>query len=107
MRDDEALTARRARALVNPFVVEIADALFELGGEAHRDRVLGLAAERRGWASVGPDLSHELIEAFDLHMAQAERQGAPALFALPSGRDGKGWALTEPARRLLSARGPA
>lgn len=105
MRDDRARSARQARALVNPFVVEIADALLELGGEAHRDRVFGLAAQRRGWASVRPDLSRELTEAFDLHMAQAERQGAPALFALPSGRDGEGWSLTEPARRLLSARG--
>lgn len=104
MRDDEGGQARRTRALVNPFVVEIADALLELGGEAHRDRVLGLAAARRGQAAVGPDLSRDLIEAFDLHMAQAERQGAPPLFALPSGRDGEGWSLTEPARRLLSAR---
>ena len=100
MRQEAMVQGEAVEALVNPLIVEIADALVELGGEADRDRVLGLAASRLG-VSAGADPSHALIEAFDRHMAQAERQGAPPLFLLPSGAGLQRLSLTDQARRLL------
>lgn len=94
---------RKAQALVNPFVVEIVEALFELGGEAHRDVVINMAAYKRGSKIASPALASELLEAFELHMGQADVEKAPALFNLPFGEGSRRWSLTREARRLLSA----
>ncbi len=110
MLNDEVAAARsrkrKATALVNPLVVEIAVSLMDLGGEAHRDLVINMIAYRRGRQLASPALAREMIEAFDLHRGQARQIPAPALFHLPFGDGSRRWALTKDARGLLKGHMP-
>jgi hypothetical protein len=90
---DEVVGARHARSQpATSAVAEIADALLEMGGSAHRDAVIDRVATRRGEMAVSEGLRFELIEAFDGHCAA--RTGRPALFHLPFGEGSRRWSLT-------------
>ena len=85
----------------NP-VAEIAEALLEMGGSAHREAVIDRVAIRRGHMFVSDGLRLELLAAFDRHLATAARKGKPVLLHLPFGEGSRRWGLTREA--MLSAR---
>ena len=82
---------------------EIAEALFQLGGSAHRDRVYEqVIANRRSNGKRLPDsLRLDVTAAFeafsDLHDG---RRDGPALFTLPFGAHSHRWALRDDGARM-------
>jgi hypothetical protein len=92
---EEVAGAKRTKGEVGKSAVaEIADALLEMGGSAHRDAVIDRVAIRRGQRSVSEGLRIELVEAFDRYCAAMARKGRPALFHLPFGEGSRRWSLT-------------
>jgi hypothetical protein len=85
---------------------EIAEALLEMGGSAHRDVVIDRVAIRRGQMSVSEGLRMELVSAFDRHCAAAAGEGGSALFHLPFGEDSRRWSLTRDAMRRVASTEP-
>jgi hypothetical protein len=73
---------------------EIAEALLELGGSAHRDTVIDRVAVRRGEPRVSEGLTAELLAAFEQHRARARLRKQPALLHLPFGEGSRRWSLT-------------
>jgi hypothetical protein len=100
---EESAGARRTRSEgPKSAVAEIAEALFELGGSAHRDAVMDRIAIRRGHGFITEGLRAELLAAFDRHRAAAARKGRPALFHLPFGDGSRRWGLTRDVLRLVA-----
>jgi len=98
-----ARTAKfKGAALVNPLVGEIADALLEVGGAAHRDIVIDRVAYRRGGHAASEGLRRELLEAFNLHCDRARCEGRRPLIYLPFGEETRRWSLTTDAFDFLT-----
>ena len=95
-----------AVALLNPLVGEIASALLDLGGAAHRDVVAAYVAKHRGWYRPPESLKRELAAAFDAYCGEASDPRAPGLLHLPFGPQSARWALTDRGYRMLRT-GPA
>lgn len=89
-------TARRrwSASATTPLVLEIMDALHDLGGQAHRDVVCNYIAANRANTGVRPPNTfvNDLIAAFDDHLA-AQPQGV-RMVCLPFGPDSRRWALS-------------
>ena len=104
---DEVAGARRPDGVNEPAgqsaVAEIAEALFELGGSAHREVVIDRIAIRRGHPGVSDSLRAELVAAFDRHRLAAAREDGPALLHLPFGEGSRRWSLTREALQGASA----
>jgi hypothetical protein len=100
--DEVAGAGRVGSEAANSAVAEIADALLEMGGSAHRDAVSDRVAIRRGQMSASEGLRLELAEAFDRHCAAMARKGRPALFHLPFGEGSRRWSLTPDAMRSVT-----
>lgn len=90
-----------AVALLNPVVGEIARALLDLGGAAHRDVVVAYVAQRRGWYRPPESLQRELRAAFDAYCGQASDPRATSLLHLPYGPHSARWALTDRGYRMM------
>ncbi len=103
---DDVTGARRLKGATGPtmsiVVAEIAAALLELGGSAHRETVIDRVAVRRGHSMASDDLRAELVSAFDRHLAGAARGGAPALLQLPFGEGSRRWSLTRDAADMAA-----
>jgi len=100
---DEVAGARRTRSeAAKSAVAEIADALLEMGGSAHRDAVIDRVAIRRGQMFASEGLRLELLEAFDRYCAAMARKGRPALFHLPFGEGSRRWSLTRDVMRSVT-----
>ncbi len=99
-------TARRrwAQGAPKPLVLEIMDALHDLGGQAHRDMVFDYIAANRANTGVRPpfDLYEDLLAAFEDHIDPAV--SGPRLLALPFGPESRRWALTHEAAARLKHR---
>jgi hypothetical protein len=85
-------------AILNPLVQEIAGALMELGGAAHRDLVIAHIAQKRGAYRAPASLASELDAAFCTYCGGA---GDLGLLHLPYGPHSRRWALTDQAYGLL------
>jgi len=104
---DEIAGARRTRSeAAKSAVAEIADALLEMGGSAHRDAVIDRVAIRRGHMVASEALRRELLEAFGRYCAAMARKGRPALFHLPFGEGSRRWSLTRDVMRSVSEQPP-
>jgi len=90
-----------AVALLNPVVGEIASALLDLGGAAHRDVVVAYVAKQRGLYRPPDSLRRELGAAFDAYCDGACDPRAPGLLHLPYGPQSARWALTDRGYRML------
>ncbi len=94
---DEVAVAERRPDAAGPTpadaVVEIARALLELGGSAHREAVIDRIAIQRGQDLPSDDLREELVTAFDRHRHTAEARGKPAMLDLPFGEGSRRWSL--------------
>jgi hypothetical protein len=90
--------------LLDPLVEEIAEVLFEIGGSAHRDLVIGYAATLRGANAALSDVKSELLEAFELHCSCAHPDRHCALLHLPFGEGSHRWGLTPAGREFVSSR---
>ena len=80
---------------------EIAEALFQLGGSAHRDRVYEqIVANRRSNRQRLPDrLRFDVMEAFEAYCELGRGQDG-SLFTLPFGAHSHRWALRDDGARL-------
>lgn len=93
-----------AEAASERLVVEIVEALLFLGGQAHRDLVVGrVAAMRTGTGDAPSDaLRAETHAAFESRlMLDRSRPGRPVLFDLPLGDESHRWALAREAATFL------
>lgn len=90
-------------------VGEIAEALLQLGGSAHRDRVLEfLAMNRSPEGEVQLSLRARAVAAFDAHSgSDRDSRGVRPLFRKPFGPGSHRWALTAEAEAFLRAGGAA
>jgi hypothetical protein len=88
-------------AILNPLVGEIAEALLELGGAAHRDLVVAYIAKRRGLYRPSEAIRRELDEAFAAYCLGASDPRAANLLHLPYGPHSRRWALTDHAYGVL------
>jgi hypothetical protein len=104
--DEIAGVGRRDSEPARRAIEEIAEALLEMGGSAHRDVVIDRVAIRRGQLSVSEGLRRELVSAFDRHCAAAAGEGGSALFHLPFGEGSRRWSLTRDAMRRVSSTEP-
>jgi len=93
-------------AILNPLVGEIAQALLDLGGAAHRDLVVAYIAKQRGVYRPSETLRRDLDAAFAAYCNQANDPRAPGLLLLPYGPCSHRWALTDRAYGLLRGRVP-
>jgi uncharacterized protein (DUF3084 family) len=100
--DEVAGAWRTKNEAAKSAVAEIADALFEMGGSAHRDAVIDRVAIRRGQMFASAGLRLELVEAFDRYCAAMARKGRPALFHLPFGEGSRRWGLTRDVMRSVT-----
>lgn len=91
-------------AILNPVVGEIAEALLDLGGAAHRDLVVAYVAKRRGVYRPSDEMRRELDEAFAAYCLGASDPRAANLLHLPYGPHSRRWALTDHAYGLLRGR---
>lgn len=98
-----------SRKGVDPMVGEIAEALLQLGGSAHRDRVLEfLAMNRSPEGQVQLSLRARAVAAFDAHSgSDRDSRGVRPLFRKPFGPGSHRWALTAEAEAFLRAGGAA
>ena len=98
-----------SRKGVDPLVGEIAEALLQLGGSAHRDRVLELlAVNRSSEGEVQLSLRARAVAAFDAHSgSDRDSRGVRPLFRKPFGPGSHRWALTAEAEAFLRAGGAA
>jgi hypothetical protein len=96
--DDER---RNSVAILNPLVQEIAGALLELGGAAHRDLVVAYIAKKRGIYRAPMSLATELDTAFSAYCGGACDPRSAGLLHLPYGPYSRRWALTDQAYGLL------
>jgi len=92
---------RREIAILNPLVRQIAEALLELGGAAHRDLVVAYIAKRRGVYHPSEALRRELDKAFAAYCLSASDPRADNLLHLPFGPHSHRWALTDHAYFML------
>ena len=92
---------RNSVAILNPLVQEIADALLELGGSAHRDLVVAHIAKTRGLYRPPAGLATELDAAFSNYCGGASDPRSAGLLHLPYGPHSRRWALTDQAYGLL------
>jgi hypothetical protein len=92
---------RREIAILNPLVGEIAEALLDLGGAAHRDLVVAYVAKRRGIYRPTEAMRRELDEAFAAYCRDASDPRAANLLHLPYGPHSHRWALTDHAYFML------
>jgi hypothetical protein len=90
--------------LLDPLVEEIAEALFEIGGSAHRDVVIGYVATLRGVDAASSDVKSELLDAFELHCGCAHPDRHCALLHLPFGEGSHRWGLTPAGRQFVLSR---
>lgn len=88
-------------AILNPLVGEIAEALLDLGGAAHRDLVVAFVAKRRGVYRPTEAMRRELDEAFAAYCRGASDPRAANLLHLPYGPHSHRWALTDHAYFML------
>jgi len=88
-------------AVFNPLVDEIARALLDLGGAAHRDVVVAYVGQKRGWYRPPEGLKRDLCAAFDTYCGGASDPRAPELLHLPYGPQSARWALTDRGYRML------
>ena len=88
-------------AILNPLVGEIAEALLDLGGAAHRDLVVAYVAKRRGIYRPTEEMRRELDEAFAAYCRGASDPRAANLLHLPYGPHSHRWALTDHAYFML------
>lgn len=88
-------------AILNPQVAEIAQALLDLGGAAHRDLVVAYIAKQRGIHRPSEALRRELGNAFTAYCDHANDPRASSLLHLPYGPYSHRWALTDKAYGLL------
>ena len=88
-------------AILNPLVGEIAEALLDLGGAAHRDLVVAYIAKRRGVYRPSEAMQRELDEAFAAYCRGASDPRAANLLHLPYGPHSRRWALTDHAYGML------
>lgn len=88
-------------AILNPLVAEIAHALLDLGGAAHRDLVVAYIAKRRGAFRPTDTLRGEIEQAFANYCGGAIDPRAASLLHQPYGPLSQRWALTDRAYRLL------
>jgi hypothetical protein len=98
-RGPERMT--REIAILNPLVGEIAEALLDLGGAAHRDLVVAYVAKRRGVYRPTEAMRRELDEAFAAYCRGASDPRAANLLHLPYGPHSHRWALTDHAYFML------
>lgn len=81
---------------------EIAETLFQMGGSAHRDRVIDamMAVRRSRGQDTGPALRAECLEAFEAFCDSTAGavEGGP-LFTLPFGPQSLRWALLDTTAR--------
>jgi hypothetical protein len=107
-RLDQVAWARSAKLRKSPslnlLVEEIMDALFELGGSAHRDAVIDRVAVHRGALSASDGLKRELLEAFEAHCGCTRTKRDRALLHLPFGDGSRRWALTPDGRQCVHSR---
>lgn len=96
---------RRHKTTASPLIGEVVEALLTLGSAAHRDQVIDLVARRRGAPFASDGLRREVVEAFDLHIAQARSEGRPPLFNIPFGEGSWRWRLSHDALQFLKAYG--
>jgi len=94
-------------AILNPLVGEIAEALLDLGGAAHRDLVVAHIAKRRGVYRPSEAMLRELDEAFAAYCRSASDPRAGNLLHLPYGPHSRRWALTDHAYGMLRGRANA
>jgi hypothetical protein len=94
-------------AILNPLVGEIAQALLDLGGAAHRDLVVAYIAKRRGVYRPSETMQRELDEAFAAYCRGASDPRAANLLHLPYGPHSRRWALTDHAYGMLRGRASA
>ncbi|MBO9708553.1 MAG: hypothetical protein J7521_10095 [Caulobacter sp.] len=92
-------------AILNPLVAEIAHALLDLGGAAHRDLVVAYIAKRRGAFRPSETLRGEVEQAFAAYCRGAIDPRAASLLHQPYGPLSQRWALTDRAYRLLRGGG--
>jgi hypothetical protein len=92
---------RKSVAILNPLVQEIAGALLELGGAAHRDLVVAYIAKKRGIYRPPEWLAKELDTAFSTYCGGASDPRSAGLLHLPYGPYSRRWALTDQAYGLL------
>lgn len=90
-------------AILNPLVTEIAEALLDLGGAAHRDLVVAHIAKKRGIYRPSEAMRRELDAAFATYCLGASDPRAAGLLHLPYGAHSRRWALTDRAYALLRA----
>lgn len=90
-------------AILNPLAAEIAQALLDLGGAAHRDLVVAYIAKQRGAYRPSAALKRDLDEAFGAYCGDASDPRAASLLHLPYGPDSHRWALTDRAYGLMRA----
>jgi hypothetical protein len=88
-------------AILNPLVGEIAEALLDLGGAAHRDLVVAYIAKRRGLYRPSEGMQRELDEAFSAYCRGSSDPRAANLLHLPYGPHSRRWALTDHAYGML------
>jgi hypothetical protein len=104
-RADDVAWARGAKmkrfAMINSLVGEIAEALLELGGAAHRNAVVDRLAKRRGGFAASEGLRAEVLMAFNLHREAAEAAGKTSILCLPFGENSHRWELTADAQAYL------
>jgi hypothetical protein len=97
-------TKPRNTDLLDPLVEEIAEALFEIGGSAHRDMVMDYIVTLRGAGAASSDVKSELLDAFELHCVGAHPDRHCALLHLPFGEGSHRWSLTPAGRQFVSSR---
>ncbi|HWW26147.1 MAG TPA: hypothetical protein VNZ85_09675 [Caulobacter sp.] len=93
-------------AILNPLVGEIAEALLDLGGAAHRDLVVAHIAKRRGVYRPSEAMRRELDEAF-AYCLDASHPRAANLLHRPYGPHSQRWALTDHAYGMLRGQATA
>lgn len=94
-------------AILNPLVGEIAEALLDLGGAAHRDLVVAHIAKRRGVYRPSEAMRRELDEAFAAYCLDASHPRTANLLHRPYGPHSRRWALTDHAYGMLRAQATA
>jgi hypothetical protein len=94
-------------AIPNPLVGEIAEALLDLGGAAHRDLVVAHIAKRRGVYRPSEAMRRELDEAFAAYCLDASHPRAANLLHRPYGPHSRRWALTDHAYGMLRGQATA
>jgi hypothetical protein len=94
---------------VDPVIAEILDALFDLGGCAHRQLVADQIAQRRSGRSCPAEATarDEIYAVFDAYLVWAAPRKAAPLLERPLGEGSYRWALTDAGRRLFQSAAPA